>query len=162
MELESGQCCGNLRHHVAIASDPSPNIAVAVRLTPTTQKPRLIRRSASSRQSIIHRPLQTMWGVCNAYGVSDCSAVAPVSGTDVRDSRWLVQWRRHPRAGGPRPPSRACSQMAAVSSGGPPSCGASPASGCWTTPSLTANTMHGATVAHGPESADGRMDSGIE
>jgi hypothetical protein len=67
MELESGQCCGNLRHHVAIASDPSPNIAVAVRLTPTTQKPRLIRRSASSRQSIIHRPLQTMWGVCNAY-----------------------------------------------------------------------------------------------
>jgi hypothetical protein len=67
MELESGQSYGNPRHHVAPAFDPSPNIAVAAQLAPTTQKPRLIRRSASSRQKIILRLGQAMWSVCNAY-----------------------------------------------------------------------------------------------
>jgi cysteinyl-tRNA synthetase len=67
MELESGHSCGNPRHHVAIAFDPSPNIAVAAQLAPTIQKPRLIRRSASSRQRIIPRLSQAMWGMCNAY-----------------------------------------------------------------------------------------------
>ena len=67
MELESGQSCGNPRHHVASAFDPSPNIPAAAQPAPTTQKPRLIRRSASSRQRIILRLSQAMWGVCNAY-----------------------------------------------------------------------------------------------
>ena len=58
---------GNPRHHVASAFDPSPNIPAAAQPAPTTQKPRLIRRSASSCQRIILRLSQAMWGVCNAY-----------------------------------------------------------------------------------------------
>jgi hypothetical protein len=68
MEMEGAPSCGNPRHHIAPAFDPSPNIQFAAQLAPSTQKSRLTRRSASSRQRIILRLSQAMWRACNAYG----------------------------------------------------------------------------------------------